>query len=205
MRSHLPSSLARARTHPGASRELPFLGTGPPARGKEINSMLTARRLFRLLPWVPVAVFVVDHGVSVAFVEGRSMQQPTLNPDSNLLKSDLVLLTRWASRTHDYEVGDVVILNSPIEPGRQITKRIIALEGDCVRPLNTSPDAGKVVRIRKGHAWVEGDGPSHSVDSNHFGPVPLGLIHSKVKFILWPFSRIGPILVPNDGRVREYL
>lgn len=54
-------------------------------------------------------------------------------------------------------------------------------------------------------AWVEGDASAHkpivgdrlypeskSRDSREFGPVPLGLITSRVSCILWPPSRFGP-------------
>ena len=73
-------------------------------------------------------------------------------------------------------------------------------------------EAGKWMRIKvpPGHAWVEGDarvdivpgslraaahgaqsGRGKSRDSREFGPVPLGLITSRVEMVLWPPARFG--------------
>jgi len=92
--------------------------------------------------------------------------------------------------TNAFQRGEVVVLKSPIN-NELIVKRVIALEGDVVQTLPPYPDT--YVRIPKGHAWVEGDEPFHSLDSNKFGPVSLSLIDAKVQFIVFPFSRIGPI------------
>ena len=45
------------------------------------------------------------------------------------------------------------------------------------------------VRVPPGNCWVEGDHHGHSLDSNIFGPVALGLVKSKAKCIVWPPSR----------------
>ncbi|RKP34315.1 hypothetical protein BJ085DRAFT_23968, partial [Dimargaris cristalligena] len=44
-----------------------------------------------------------------------------------------------------------------------------------------------------GYCWVEGDESFHSVDSNRFGPVPLGLIQGRVEFVIWPLSNFGRV------------
>lgn len=36
---------------------------------------------------------------------------------------------------------------------------------------------------------MEGDNLAHSMDSNNFGPVSLGLITAKASYIVWPPSR----------------
>ncbi|CAG8516763.1 3582_t:CDS:2 [Paraglomus brasilianum] len=124
------------------------------------------------------------------------MLQPTLNPDNNQLNRDLVLLNRLAALRHQYQRGDVVTLWSPTDPTRTIIKRIVAVEGDYVYPLKPHPK--EIVRIPKGHCWIEGDENFHSKDSNIYGPVPLGLITAKVTHIVWPLSRLGR--VPHRGR-----
>ena len=45
------------------------------------------------------------------------------------------------------------------------------------------------VLIPPGHCWIEGDDPSHSYDSNDFGPVPLGLVRARVAHVIWPPRR----------------
>lgn len=43
--------------------------------------------------------------------------------------------------------------------------------------------------VPEGHCWIEGDHTGNSLDSNHFGPVSLGLVTAKATYILWPPSR----------------
>ncbi|PVU91671.1 hypothetical protein BB561_004264 [Smittium simulii] len=162
------------------------------------------KQFYRLKPllWLPVAVFVNNHIVSVTFIEGRSMQ-PALNPDTNRLRKDFVLLNKFVSgsfsKTH-LKKGDVVTLYNPQEPEELITKRIIAMPGDSVFP-NTNSRFFKYapINIPEGHCWIEGDEGFHSFDSNSFGYVPLGLIQSKVSFVLYPFYRFGFVQskIPN--------
>ncbi|KAI9000902.1 LexA/Signal peptidase [Trametes punicea] len=153
------------------------------------------------LVWMPLAYFVVENGVNVKAVRGRSMQ-PTLNPDDSTWK-DIVLFDSFSIKfLQQYNRGDIVALKSPTD-SKLIVKRIIALEGDTVKTLPPYPDAE--VRIPEGHAWVEGDEPFRTEDSNRFGPVPLGLVQSRLAYILWPWDRIGPLgkpLVPrHDAQV----
>ncbi|CAO3589412.1 unnamed protein product [Absidia cylindrospora] len=77
--------------------------------------------------------------------------------------------------------------------------RIIALQGDTVKPLRSD----KPVQVPKGHCWLEGDEAFHSKDSNSFGTVPIALINAKVTRILWPPSRFGPVeKKPLSNRVK---
>ncbi|KAK6903101.1 mitochondrial inner membrane protease subunit 2 [Kwoniella mangroviensis CBS 10435] len=160
---------------------------------------------FRVLAWVPVGIFFTRHVYSLASVTGGSMQ-PTFNPNlsSSPLHHDVVLLERWSVAINRFRRGDVVTLWSPQNPELLTTKRIVALEGDLVNPLPPSPPTP--IRIPPGHCWVEGDSKYQTRDSNTYGPIPLGLITSRVAYILWPWPRRG--LVDTDlptkskGRVR---
>lgn len=60
------------------------------------------------------------------------------------------------------------------------------VSGDIVRTLGYKRE---VLRIPEGHCWVEGDHTGHSLDSNNFGPVSLGLVIAKATYIVWPPSR----------------
>ncbi|KAI0638297.1 LexA/Signal peptidase [Trametes polyzona] len=172
---------------------------------KSWRAFLDERRTLKwtlsALVWLPLAIFVTEYGVNIKAVRGRSMQ-PTLNPDDSAWK-DIVLFDSFSIRlAQQYNRGDIVALKSPTD-SKLIVKRIVALEGDVVKTLPPYPDAE--VRVPKGHAWVEGDEPFRTEDSNRFGPVPLGLVQSRLAFILWPWERIGPLgkpLVPrHDARI----
>lgn len=60
----------------------------------------------------------------------------------------------------------------------------------------------QIVRVPEGHCWVEGDHVGHSMDSNLFGPVSLGLVTAKATCIVWPPSRWQNIyqLLPEERK-----
>lgn len=162
-----------------------------------------------ILIGIPIGITFVDTVGYVARVEGLSMQ-PALNPDST--KTDYVFLNRWTIRGYNFNHGDIISFVSPKHPDQTLIKRVIGLEGD---ELYTIGYRSPVIKVRinnftilnllsiytciilfffinqvpDGHCWVEGDHTGHSVDSNTFGPVSLGLITARATCIIWPPSR----------------
>uniref|UniRef100_A0A3Q4HRQ9 Helix-turn-helix domain-containing protein n=1 Tax=Neolamprologus brichardi TaxID=32507 RepID=A0A3Q4HRQ9_NEOBR len=60
----------------------------------------------------------------------------------------------------------------------------------------------RYVRVPDGHFWIEGDHHGHSLDSNSFGPVSVGLLHGRASHIIWPpnrWQRITASLPANRG------
>ncbi|KAJ8269727.1 hypothetical protein COCON_G00123340 [Conger conger] len=86
---------------------------------------------------------------------------------------------------------------SPKNPQQKIIKRVIALEGDLIRTMGYK---NRYVKVPDGHFWIEGDHHGHSLDSNSFGPVSLGLVHAKASHIIWPPNRWQRITaqLPSD-------
>ncbi|XP_015432979.1 PREDICTED: mitochondrial inner membrane protease subunit 2 [Dufourea novaeangliae] len=119
----------------------------------------------------------------IAEVEGSSMQ-PTLNP--NISDSDYVLLNRWSVWRHGIDRGEIVAVTSPRNPSETLIKRVVGLAGDIVV---THGYKEHVLKVPEGHCWLEGDNSSHSLDSNIFGPVSVGLVIAKATWIVWPISR----------------
>lgn len=134
---------------------------------------------------VPIGITFLDTVGYVARVEGISMQ-PVLNPDSMSNNNDYVFLSRWAVKDFNVQRGDVISLVSPKDPDQKIIKRIVALQGDIVSTLGYK---SQYVKIPEGHCWVEGDHTGHTLDSNTFGPVSLGLVNAKASYIVWPPNR----------------
>jgi len=64
-------------------------------------------------------------------------------------------------------------------------KRIIGLEGDTVRPRPNSKSRGELIKIPKGHCWVEGDNWASSRDSNSFGPVNKKTLFTPINLFPW--------------------
>ncbi|KAG0295412.1 hypothetical protein BGZ96_011785 [Linnemannia gamsii] len=101
----------------------------------------------------------------------------------------------------EYHVLQLDDNSHPDQPKKVVIKRIVALEGDVVQTRSPYPETH--VRVPRGHCWVEGDELFHSKDSNHYGPVPLGLVRSKVEYVLYPLNRFGKIPDKSRGnRVR---
>lgn len=144
---------------------------------------------------LPVGITLIDTVGYIARVDGVSMQ-PALNPS---LGTDYVFLNRWAIRFYEVSRGDVVSLLSPKDPDQKLIKRVIGLEGDIINTLSYKKP---FVRVPEGHCWVEGDHSGHSLDSNLFGPISLGLITAKATTIVWPPSRWQSVrsLVPVERR-----
>jgi len=81
--------------------------------------------------------------------------------------------------------GDVVVLWSPYS-NQKLIKRIVAREGDIVQPRDLSRE---MVTIPRGHCWIEGDNAERTMDSNDYGPVPMGLVIGSASRVIWPVSK----------------
>lgn len=110
--------------------------------------------------------------------------QPALNPD--LRYPDYVFLNRWAIRNRDIQRGDIVCIVSPKLPNQTLIKRVVGLGGDIVGTHGYKIGA---LQVPEGHCWLEGDHVGHSMDSNIFGPISLGLLTAKATHIVWPPDR----------------
>lgn len=126
---------------------------------------------------------------SIALVKGPSML-PTFN-----ITGDIVAVERISPRCNLITAGDVVLLRSPENPLKTVTKRVLAFEGDTVTflPDPANGVASKTVLVPKGHVWVQGDNIYESRDSRQFGPVPYGLIQGRAFCRVWPPESFGSI------------
>lgn len=95
--------------------------------------------------------------------------------------------------------GEVVCLISPKDPKQRIIKRVIAIQGDTI---DTRGYKEKFIKVPMGHLWIEGDYQANSLDSNTFGPVPLGLLTAKATHVVWPLNR-WRLLDAIDPNLRE--
>ncbi|KAL5564211.1 hypothetical protein UlMin_027375 [Ulmus minor] len=124
---------------------------------------------------------------SSTLVYGPSML-PTLN-----LTGDVLLAEHFSHRFGKVGCGDLVLVRSPQDPRKTVTKRVLGMEGDritfFVEP-NIS-ERSRTILVPKGHVWIQGDNIYASNDSRHFGPVPYGLVQGKVFFRVWPPDSFG--------------
>ncbi|KAL3508815.1 hypothetical protein ACH5RR_028216 [Cinchona calisaya] len=124
---------------------------------------------------------------SPVLVYGPSML-PTLN-----LTGDVLLVEHLSTKMGKVGPGDVVVVRSPENPRKSVTKRIVAMEGETVTFL-VEPglsDRSHTVLVPKGHVWIQGDNIHSSRDSRQFGPIPYGLIVGKAFCRVWPPDGFG--------------
>ncbi|WCJ28073.1 Mitochondrial inner membrane protease subunit 1 [Euphorbia peplus] len=149
-----------------------------------------------------VTITISDRYASVVPVRQSSMS-PTLNPrTSTASKSfdDRVLVEKFCLAKYKFSHGDIVVFCSPQNHKEKCIKRIIGLPGDWI-----ANQSGDVEQVPEGRCWVEGDNLLTSMDSRHFGPVPLGLIKGRVTHIVWPPSRIGKVQTRTfESRVSSF-
>ncbi|KAJ6516015.1 peptidase S24/S26A/S26B/S26C [Mycena sanguinolenta] len=147
---------------------------------------MSLKRAFSILYWTTPTAVLLTNLYTVKIISGPSMQ-PNLNPDSSLLWRDVGIFDRRAIYKGHHQRGDIVVLKSPENAKHEIVKRIIGVAGDTIQTLAYAlPE----VQVPVGSIWVEGDS-IHSLDSNSFGPVPLGLVDSRLVCLIWPVWRIG--------------
>jgi signal peptidase I len=113
----------------------------------------------------------------VSQVQGPSML-PTFNSSG-----DFVLVRRWGL-LDDLQVGSLVVSVSPYDADRLVIKRVVAVAGDILPNYQVVP---------QGHVFLQGDNPGMSMDSRHYGPVPIGLVQGIVAYRIWPPNRLGRV------------
>lgn len=118
---------------------------------------------------------------------GASMQ-PTIDSSPSFFLAERIS-PRFGKVAH----GDIVCLRSPQNPRESYGKRVIGLEGDSITYVADRGNGYKheTVVVPKGHVWIEGDNKFSSYDSRRFGPVPYGLIESKIFWRVWPRKDFG--------------
>ena len=92
-----------------------------------------------------------------------------------LRENDVVFVS---PATKQLSRGDIVVFNTPYSCTRRpCVKRVWALPEETFEK-----DDGTLLKIPKGHMWVQGDNLSNSTDSRVFGPVPLALLTGRVTY-----------------------
>lgn len=151
-----------------------------------------------------VIAFLISLIAKPGAVIGHSM-------DSTLHDGDYVLINKIAYKKVEPKYKDIVILNTNIDNGRILIKRVIGTPGDKVSIKNNQvyvndqlleedyinePMIGNEdleVEVPEGKIFVMGDNRNHSLDSRY---LTVGLIDynkdiiGKVVFSLLPFKKI---------------
>jgi len=127
---------------------------------------------------------------------------PSMEP--TLYSNNVLMTDRLSVKLGRVHSGDIVIAKNPTKPTQLICKRVLGTPGDVMLAEDPSlfdaalPEEEREIRFRKviippGHIWLEGDNSSNSSDSRNFGPVPKGLVQSRVIFRLLPVKSMGTL------------
>lgn len=155
-----------------------------------------------------VSVFTLVLGP--ATIVGDSMA-PAL-ADGAVVLVDRISHRLGAESGREAVAGDVVIVRSPSDPGVMLAKRVAGVGGDRVAfdafgrisvngrpapPSTAMPDEGgaacQTVMVPRGCYFVVGDNRISSTDSRDFGPVGADAIAGRVRAVVWPPVRVGPV------------
>ena len=147
------------------------------------------------------STLIVTFVFQVARVDGLSMA-PTLQDQ------DRLVVNKFAYRFGEPQVGDIVMLYSPLDPDKSFVKRVIAGPGDQLRIVEgrvfrndvalddsfvpaayrSHDDWGPEV-VPEGHYFVMGDHRNRSSDSRQWRYVPRKYIVGKVQLRWWPMGQ----------------
>ncbi|QOR36066.1 signal peptidase I [Clostridium sp. 'deep sea'] len=156
--------------------------------------------IFIIAVAIVLSFLVRNYIFEIFIVEGKSME-PTL------LSKERILVTKFNKDITDYSRGDIVVLDFKQDYGKDIVKRIIAIEGDTVEVRDSQVRVnGKIIQegyisentqgrydevtVPKGNVFVLGDNRNHSLDSrdSRIGFVDLARIKGKARYIIWPVT-----------------
>lgn len=145
-------------------------------------------KLILLLAGLVIGFFILR-----IFIISYKISDNSMNP--NLEKNDIL----FAYKNFSPKKGDIVIFESPLQPGKIMTKRIIATSGEYIEiknkvfHINNTPqrfswptkysdkrifnknfsnrDNLKMTKIKQDYFFVIGDNLDQSFDSREFGPI----------------------------------
>jgi signal peptidase I len=137
-------------------------------------------------------------------VQNYQISGPSM--ENTLHSGQFVLVNKLAYLFHAPERGDVVVLQEPDVPSRDLIKRIIGLPGDTIKLDGTnvwingvllnepyitqkSNPGAETMKIPANDYFVMGDNRPISEDSRYFGFVPRDFIIGKAILVYWPLSQ----------------
>lgn len=122
--------------------------------------------------WLALLVVLAATAVVIRAIARRFTRYEVVGPSMlpAYRPGDWLIVDQWAYRHRPPRPGDLVLAADPREPSRTLLKRVTRVEAD-------------------GATWLEGDNPSASTDSRHFGPVAPEELRGRVVCRYWPLRR----------------
>jgi nickel-type superoxide dismutase maturation protease len=124
-------------------------------------------RLAVLLGILLAGIYLATASLALPWIVSGSSMEPALAP------GDLVMVDLWSYRHRRPRAGEIVLVTAA-SPGE-------------------TPLVKRVVSTREAGLWLLGDNAGRSVDSRHFGPVPIDRIRGRIVWRYWPLERFGRV------------
>ncbi|HYF95985.1 MAG TPA: signal peptidase I [Symbiobacteriaceae bacterium] len=159
-----------------------------------------------------VALVIRTFVVQVYLVEGPSME-PTLHTNERVFVNKLIYRFRAP------KPGEIIVLQDPNRPQRELIKRVIAVAGETIEIkkgtvfvngqalkepfINTAIVSSTDMRpltVPDKQVFVMGDNRGMSFDSRAIGPIAVNKIDGKAFFMFWPIDKFayGPLDQPRQ-------
>jgi len=171
------------------------------------------RVLKEVIGYLVVAIVASIFAITIRIFIFEPFIVPSTSMSPTLLAGDKVIVNKLAYKLNPVKKGDLIVFHSPIEEGKNLVKRAIAVEGDEIRltedgeiyinngllaepylPSDYVVSYGNVTLvINENEMFGMGDNRNNSIDSRIYGPIPEEEIFGKVIFIYGPLSRFGKI------------
>jgi signal peptidase I len=136
-----------------------------------------------LVGYVIVGSAVFDYGTTNYL---QAFKIPTASMEPAVMSGDRILADKTAYRRMAPQKRDVIIFVYPDDRSKMYIKRVEALPGDAI----TLPDGTKQ-EVPHGFVYVTGDNRENSIDSRHFGFVPLRDVIGKARQVYFSYGSGG--------------
>ncbi len=139
-------------------------------------------------------------------VETYLVYGPSMEP--SLFEGERLLVNKLVYRFRDPAPGEVIVFREPGVDGRNLVKRVVAVDGQMIEVRNgdvfldgnlvresfvisPSSDTIPTHQVPDGTIFVMGDNRANSLDSRYFGPVDTESVRGRAFIIFWPLSRFN--------------
>jgi len=134
------------------------------------------------LPVLVLAWGTVGNRAANLGYETFSIPSDSMSP--TLVAGDYILVDTWYFSDTDPQVDDLIVFESPGNPGTKYVKRIAAVPGDTIGRWQIGPN----------EFFVLGDNRDASRDSRYFGPVPRENISGRVSHLWYSSTNTFPVV-----------
>ena len=158
--------------------------------------------------------FLLPYGIRTFIVQAYKISSGAMKP--TLLVGDHILVDKTAALADRIDRKDIVVFTFPVDPSKDIVKRIIGLPGDSIEirdkalyingelfkeeyvthrdpnifpAFTNSRDNLGPIKVPPNHVFVLGDNRDESFDSRFWGFVEVGELKGRVTSIYWSWDK----------------